>query len=92
MKHPYKVIYCSGEDTQFPVTELLDPTVNSKGWQSQKYCTYPQEIILQFQGVINVSQLQILSHQSKIASKVELFTFNPNSMPTGAARLPLNEI
>ena len=48
MKHPYKVIYCSGEDPQFPVTELLDPTVNSKGWQSQKYCTYPQEIILQF--------------------------------------------
>ena len=92
MKHPYKVIYCSGEDPQFPVTELLDPTVNSKGWQSQKYCTYPQEIILQFQGVINISQLQILSHQSKIASKVELFTFNPNSMPTGAARLPLNEI
>ena len=34
IKFSYKVIYCSGEDPKYPVTELLDPTVNSKGWQS----------------------------------------------------------
>ena len=32
VKFTYKIIYCSGEDPKFPVTELLDPTVNSKGW------------------------------------------------------------
>ena len=57
VKHSYKVIYCSGEDPKYPVTELLDPTVNSKGWLSQKFCTYPQEIILQFNGVVAMSQL-----------------------------------
>jgi centrosomal protein CEP104 len=34
-----------------------------------------------------------LSHQSKIASKIELFTFNPNALGSQAsAKLPLNEI
>ena len=46
VKFKYRVIYCSGEDSEFPVTELLDPTVNSKGWQSPKFCQFPQEIII----------------------------------------------
>lgn len=57
VKHSYKIIYCSGEDPKYPVTELLDPSLNSKGWQSPQYCPYPQEIILQFQGVVSLSQL-----------------------------------
>ena len=92
IKHSFKIIYCSGEDPKYPVTELLDPTVNSKGWQSEKFCQYPQEIILQFAGTVYLSQLQFLSHQAKISSKIELFTFNPQSMPAGASRLPLNQI
>ena len=92
VKYSYKIIYCSGEDPKFPVTELLDPTVNSKGWQSQQYCTYPQEIILQFQGVVNLNSLQFLSHQAKIASKIELFTFNPQGLSAAQTKLPLNQI
>ncbi len=32
VKFKYRVIYCSGEDPDFPVTELLDPGANSRGW------------------------------------------------------------
>ena len=32
VKFNYKIIYCSGEDPNYPVTELLEPSVNSKGW------------------------------------------------------------
>lgn len=42
-----------------------------------------------------INQLQFLSHQSKIASKIELFTFNPETLPGGLnnkSKLPLNEI
>ena len=92
IKFKYRIIYGSGEDPDFPVTELLDPSVNSRGWQSQKFCTYPQEIILQFPSVINLKQLQFLSHQSKISQKIELFTFNPNTAPTSTQQIPLNEI
>ena len=45
----------------------------TKGWQSGRFCEYPQEIGLVFDGVVNTRQIQFLSHQSKIASKIELF-------------------
>ena len=48
VKFKYRIIYCSSEDPQHPATELLDPTVNSKGWVSARYCEYPQVVILQF--------------------------------------------
>lgn len=86
------MIYCSGEDPEFPVTELLDPSVNSRGWQSAPFCAYPQEIIVQFPSVVSLRQLQFLSHQAKISQKIELFTFNPNTAPQQSQQIPLNEI
>ena len=38
------------------------------------FCEYPQEIGVAFlDGVVNVSQIQLLSHQSKITTRIELF-------------------
>lgn len=91
-KLKYRIIYCSGEDQDYPVTELLDATSNTRGWQSQKFCDYPQEIIVQFPTVVNLKQLQFLSHQSKIASKIELFTFLPSGKHAMTSQIPLNEI
>ena len=62
VKLKYRIIYCSGEEPEYPVTELLDPTPNSRGWQSPKFCEYPQEIIVQFPSVVRLKQLQFLSH------------------------------
>jgi len=92
VKLKYRVIYCSGEDPEYPVTELLDPTPNSRGWQSQKFCEYPQEIIVQFSGIVRLKQLQFLSHQSKIASKIELFTFVPDGSQALSSQIPLHDI
>jgi hypothetical protein len=39
-----------------------------KGWQSAKYCPYPQTIILRFPGYFDIRKIQILSHQAKIAN------------------------
>lgn len=40
-----------------------------------RFCEYPQEIGIQFlEGVCLVSQMQFLSHQSKIATRIEIFT------------------
>jgi len=74
------------------VTELLDQSSNSRGWQSQKFCDYPQEIIVQFPYLVKLKQLQFLSHQSKISSKIELFTFFPNQSQALTNQIPLNEI
>ena len=91
-KLKYKIIYCSGEDQDYPVTELLDPSSNSRGWQSQKFCDYPQEIIIQFPQLVSLKSLQFLSHQSKVASKIELFTFLPSGQQALTNQIPLNEI
>ena len=47
-KLPYRVIYCSGEDPQYPVTELDMSHPHARGWCTPKFCDFPQELILQF--------------------------------------------
>ena len=44
-----------------------------EGWCSQKFPKYPQEVVLEFEGPMRVKSLQLLCHDFKIASKVELF-------------------
>ena len=76
---PYDIVYCSSHDDPFPATELLkeeEDTAALRGWQSAKNCKYPQMIILRFPCDVELSQLQILSHECKIASKVEVRVFS----------------
>jgi len=77
-KLSFRVVDFSGEDPQYPVTELLTGSPQSKGWQSQRFCDWPQHITFQFFGPVRLRQLQFLSHQCKISSKIELFTALPN--------------
>ncbi|CAG8493198.1 1743_t:CDS:10 [Dentiscutata erythropus] len=72
-------------DDNYPPRQLLPSDNNNnssdvsgvkhgKGWQSQKRCTYPQEIILRVTcGPARVRRLQILSHHYKIASRLEIY-------------------
>ncbi|RHY18501.1 hypothetical protein DYB25_006292 [Aphanomyces astaci] len=36
-------------------------------------CEYPQELVLELEGTCRLTQIQVLSHQSHIATKVELY-------------------
>lgn len=75
----FKVVHCSGEDEEFPSSELNRHSPSTRGWQSAKHCEYPQEIGLVIpEGEKFLTQLQILSHQSKIASKIDLFVGQGN--------------
>lgn len=69
-KLKYRIVYCSGEEPDYPVTELLNQTQNTKGWHSPKYCEYPCEIAIQFVSGVRVRQIQFLSHHCKISTKV----------------------
>lgn len=70
----YRIVKCTSEDPEFPVSELLTHSSQTKGWQTARFCDFPQEIGLQFETPVHLRQVQFLSHQSKIATKVELFT------------------
>lgn len=76
---PYDIVYCSSQDKQFPVSNLLRSSesvernpVKGGGWQSIRGGRSPQTLVLRFPGNAVVQQIRILSHESKIASKVEL--------------------
>lgn len=67
------VCYCSGEDANFPVTELTRHTRRTNGWQSPKLCEYPQELGFRFEGEVELQNLRVLVHESKIPSRIEIF-------------------
>ncbi|TMW68162.1 hypothetical protein Poli38472_007834 [Pythium oligandrum] len=77
----FAVVACSGEDAAFPAKELNEHASTSKGYMTPKNCEYPQEIVLKLQdGRSRVTQVQLLSHQTHIATKIELFLSSSNSL------------
>lgn len=74
----YRIVKVSSEDPEFPASEILVHSSQTKGWQSARFCEFPQELGLQFDCPVHLRQIQFLSHQSKIATKIELFTALPN--------------
>lgn len=76
---PYDVVYCSSEDGNHQIRHLVGNTYRSisfedgtPGWQTSTGVEYPQVLILRFPGNVYLQQLRVLSHESKIASKVEV--------------------
>ncbi|XP_057656102.1 centrosomal protein of 104 kDa [Diorhabda carinulata] len=72
----FTAIYATSEDAKYRYAELNTHGPIIKGWQSEKNCQYPQEIILKLDTRCEMSKIQILSHQFMIPSKVELFLNN----------------
>lgn len=80
-KLSFAVVSCTGEDPEYPAAELNAHSPTTKGWLSPRFCEYPQEVILSFKNqTVRVQQVQFLSHQSKIATKLELFVGKADSL------------
>ena len=69
----FKIVACTSEDGDHPVRELQGFHSQSRGWQSSRWCNFPQALILKFPGRVSLQQVQVLSHQFKIASRIEMF-------------------
>ncbi|XP_061197353.1 centrosomal protein of 104 kDa-like isoform X1 [Saccostrea echinata] len=72
-KLPFRVIHVSGQDESYRAAELNYHSPLTKGWQSSRYCLYPQDIVLQLEHRSRLRKIQILSHQYLIATKIEFF-------------------
>ena len=57
----------------------MNRTPFSRGWLSSRFCNYPQELLIEFQKPIKMREIQFLSHQYSIASKIEIFILPPQS-------------
>ncbi|CAJ1380193.1 unnamed protein product [Effrenium voratum] len=53
----YRIVKCTSEDPEFPGSELLSHSSQTKGWQSARFCDFPQEIGLQFETPVHLRQV-----------------------------------
>ena len=72
-KIKFQVVYATGSDDDYSSSALEDHGPSVKGWRSERFCVFPQELVLQLPSCIRVRKLQLLSHQFLIARKVELY-------------------
>eukprot|EP00898_Chlorokybus_atmophyticus_P007173 jgi/Chlat1/7457/Chrsp6S07499 len=73
-KLKFVVHACSSEDASYPARELHVHSPHTRGWQSERF---PQDIVLRLESTSHIQQIQLLSHEYKIASKVELYVGAP---------------
>ena len=64
----------SPQDEDYPARELHFHTPQTRGWQCARFSKFPQELVLRLDHPARIHQIQILSHEYKIATKVELYT------------------
>ena len=74
----YRLIGASSEDPEHPLFALFSPNQN-EGWNSVRFCSYPQEILIQFPQPVRLTRVHLLLHQTKIPSKIELYQFFPKT-------------
>lgn len=65
--------FASSEDDGYPCSNLQTQIKGSSGWQSAKYCEYPQELGFFFDGEVHLNAIRILGHERKISSCVDVF-------------------
>ena len=76
----YSFINFSSQDPLHPINSLtLKDNKNNMGWVSNRYCIYPQEILIQFPSMVNIRQINILINESKIPKMIEFI----NCIPVG---------
>ena len=78
-KIPFRIVQVSSQDEEYSVRELLSHTPFSRGWLSSRFCDYPQQLLIEFPKPIKMREIQFLSHQYSIASKIEIFILPPQS-------------
>ena len=68
----YNFIDFTSQDPLHPINFLLFKNSNIQGgWVSNRYCIYPQEILIKFPSLVNIRQINILINESKIPKIIE---------------------
>lgn len=43
----YRINYCSSEDPEYPVSELVLQSADAKGWITKRFAPFPQTIVIE---------------------------------------------
>tara|TARA_B110000090_G_scaffold159814_1_gene176071 strand:+ start:158 stop:586 length:429 start_codon:yes stop_codon:yes gene_type:complete len=86
-KVKFQVCYRSSEEVGYLAEELNEHSVTAVGWQTLKFCEYPQELGIavmdqdesdgsMYVASKHLTQLQLLSHEAKVSTRIELYVGN----------------
>ena len=74
----YDIINFTSQDQYHPINFLLlKDKKNQGGWISNRFCIYPQEILIKFPQIVNLRQINILINESKIPKMIEFINCIP---------------
>jgi centrosomal protein CEP104 len=71
---PFRIIEHTSADPEYAAENLTVPhSPFATGWQSERFCIFPQTITLELAQPSRIYKLQILSHHFKISSRIEIY-------------------
>ena len=74
----YDIINFTSQDQYHPINFLLlKDKKNQSGWISNRFCIYPQQILIKFPQIVNLRQINILVNESKIPKMIEFINCIP---------------
>ena len=74
----YQLIEASSEDNNHPLNELKN-SINNLGWQSARFCEYPQYIFIQFIKPVFIKKIEISLHENNIPSIIKFYSYSPKN-------------
>lgn len=86
----YSIIGATSEDLDQPFYSILSES-NQSGWCSERFCKYPQELIIKFNIPGRLKQINLILHETKIPSKIDFYYFfpeNENSLKIELNKMP----
>ncbi|XP_039259269.2 centrosomal protein of 104 kDa-like [Styela clava] len=69
----YSIVGSTGESEGYSARNLEEHSPTVAGWQTPRFCVYPQELIVQLKEPARLKKLQLLAHQYLIPTKVEFY-------------------
>jgi len=74
----YQILSCSSEDPSHPIISIISSSLHSSGWHSAPGARFPIEIVIDLMNLVELDTLQFVSHQFKIATRIDLYVSGPD--------------
>ena len=72
---PFKVKKnCLSQDPLFPITNLFEGNNQNNGWVSEKFCSYPQKMVIKFDNYVAIKQINIIINETKIPKVIQFIS------------------
>ena len=76
VKLNYNIIESSSQDNQHPLRELKKGLAGH-GWQSSRFCQYPQYMYVQFSQPVLIKRIDMVLHETNISSMIKFYSYVP---------------